>query len=98
MATTAVQTLPVLLAQTVQHNTGGQEWQPTKYKQPPQPPPPDEAMRRDMEMAAARQVQDGKALKKIRPRRTVDYGGNMGRWILVRLFDSSSWGVHGVYR
>ncbi|KAF8481418.1 WD40-repeat-containing domain protein [Gautieria morchelliformis] len=35
-------------------------------------------------MAAQRQLMDGKALKKTRPRRTVDYAGGMGRWALVR--------------
>lgn len=31
----------------------------------------------------ARQLMDGKTVKKVRPRRTVDYGGPMGRWALV---------------
>lgn len=33
----------------------------------------------------ARQLMDGKTVKKVRPRRTVDYGGPLGRWALVRL-------------
>ena len=33
----------------------------------------------------ARQLADGKPVKKVRPRRTVDYGGAMGRWILVSM-------------
>lgn len=37
----------------------------------------------EMEMAAARLSMDGK-VRKVRPRRTVDYGGPMGRWTLVR--------------
>lgn len=32
----------------------------------------------------ARQLMDGKTVKKVRPRRTVDYGGPMGRWALLR--------------
>ncbi|KAI6106491.1 hypothetical protein EV401DRAFT_2008551, partial [Pisolithus croceorrhizus] len=35
-------------------------------------------------MATARQLADGKAVKKTRPRRTVDYNGGMGRWALLR--------------
>lgn len=62
---------------------GPSEWRPKRYLQPPQPPPPDEN-RLDMEAAVARNLLDGKALKKTRPRRTVDYTGGMGRWILVR--------------
>jgi len=37
----------------------------------------------DLELAIQRQLLDGKALKKTRPRRTVDYAGGMGRWALV---------------
>ena len=39
-----------------------------------------------MAIAMARNVMDGKALKKTRPRRTVDYGAMIGRWILVRIY------------
>ncbi|TBU26067.1 WD40 repeat-like protein [Dichomitus squalens] len=35
-------------------------------------------------MDMARQQADGKPVKKVRPRRTVDYGGSMGRWALLR--------------
>ncbi|KAH9914469.1 WD40 repeat-like protein [Fomitopsis serialis] len=35
-------------------------------------------------MAMARQLMDGKTAKKVRPRRTVDYGGPLGRWALLR--------------
>ncbi|KZT11127.1 WD40 repeat-like protein [Laetiporus sulphureus 93-53] len=35
-------------------------------------------------MAMARQLMDGKPVKKVRPRRTVDYSGPMGRWALLR--------------
>jgi len=37
----------------------------------------------DLELAVQRQFLDGKALKKTRPRRTVDYVGGMGRWALA---------------
>ncbi|KAI0696565.1 WD40 repeat-like protein [Cerioporus squamosus] len=35
-------------------------------------------------MDMARQLADGKPVKKVRPRRTVDYGGALGRWTLLR--------------
>jgi polyadenylation factor subunit 2 len=76
---------PALLPATAEQGQAARKWQPSKYTQPPQPPPQDEARQREIEMATARQLQDGKALKKIRPRRTVDYGGSMGRWILVSM-------------
>jgi len=38
----------------------------------------------EAELANARQMIDGKLIKKTRPRRTVDYNGGMGRWLLVR--------------
>ncbi|KAI6125282.1 hypothetical protein EV401DRAFT_1938833 [Pisolithus croceorrhizus] len=34
-------------------------------------------------MATARQLADGKVVKKTRPRRTVDYNDGLGRWALV---------------
>jgi hypothetical protein len=37
----------------------------------------------EAELANARQMIDGKLIKKTRPRRTVDYNGGMGRWLLV---------------
>ena len=37
----------------------------------------------DLELAVQRQLLDGKALKKTRPRWTVDYAGGMGHWALV---------------
>jgi polyadenylation factor subunit 2 len=79
----ALQNLPELFHSHTNKNSASSDWQPQKYKLPPQPPPQDEARQREIEMATARQLQDGKALKKIRPRRTVDYGGSMGRWITV---------------
>lgn len=75
--------LPVLLPPSALPRTSTNDWKPTKYFAPPQPPPVDE-QRTEIAQAAARQLLDGKALKKTRPRRTVDYGGSMGRWILVR--------------
>jgi hypothetical protein len=84
---------PALLPATTEQGQAARKWQPSKYTQPPQPPPQDEARQREIEMATARQLQDGKALKKIRPRRTVDYGGSMGRWILVSMFRIEHGGV-----
>ncbi|KAI6123976.1 hypothetical protein EDD16DRAFT_1563645, partial [Pisolithus croceorrhizus] len=59
------------------------EWTPKKYLSGPQPPPVDDARVLEQEMATARQLADGKAVKKTRPRRTVDYNGRMGRWALA---------------
>jgi polyadenylation factor subunit 2 len=59
------------------------EWQPTRYLSDPQPPPVDDAKVQEQELANARQLLDGKQVKKTRPRRTVDYNSGMGRWILV---------------
>lgn len=60
------------------------EWTPKRYLTGPQPPPVDDAKVLEQELAAARQLADGKAVKKTRPRRTVDFNGGMGRWTLVR--------------
>ncbi|KAF8553755.1 WD40 repeat-like protein [Imleria badia] len=60
------------------------EWTPKRYLTGPQPPPVDDAKVLEQELAAARQLADGKAVKKTRPRRTVDFNGGMGRWALLR--------------
>jgi polyadenylation factor subunit 2 len=75
--------VPLLLPEYLQPRLSSSSWQPTKHLLPPNPPPVDEGQVRDQEMAAQRQLMDGKALKKTRPRRTVDYAGGMGRWGLV---------------
>ncbi len=83
--------LPVLLPQSaLPHSlsTTHRPWTPERYTLPPQPPPPqDDAKVQEQELANARQVMDGKMVKKTRPRRTVDYNGGMGRWVLV----STAW-------
>jgi len=66
------------------------EWVPKRNLSVPNPPPPDDSRTQDQEMAMARQLMDGKAVKKVRPRRTVDYGGPMGRWALSRKLRPSS--------
>jgi len=79
-------TLPLLLPASVlgsKSEVDPQEWRPSKYLQAPQPPPADDSKQHDQEMAAARQLIDGKAFKKVRPRRTVDYFAGVGRWTLV---------------
>lgn len=65
-----------------------------------QPPPVDDAKLQEAEMAAARQMMDGKLVKKTRPRRTVDYTGGVGRWGLVSYhqYHISSSIMHNVYR
>lgn len=78
--------LPVLLppkAIPTPNHTSHLEWTPKKYLSEPQPPPTDDTKTQELEMAAARQMMDGKIVKKTRPRRTVDYNGSLGRWALV---------------
>lgn len=82
--------LPVLLPSSALPRTSLSDWRPTRHEAPPQPPPADE-QRTEIALAAARQLLDGKALKKTRPRRTVDYTGAMGRWILVRIATVEAW-------
>lgn len=85
---TAPAALPILLPPTFQSRPQAQqsslEWQPSRHLTAPQPPPQDDTKQHDQEMAFARQLIDGKAVKKVRPRRTIDYFAGMGRWALVR--------------
>jgi len=84
----STETLPLLLPASVlesKSESDPQEWKPSRYLQAPQPPPRDDSKQHDLEMAAARQLIDGKAFKKVRPRRTVDYFAGVGRWTLVSL-------------
>jgi polyadenylation factor subunit 2 len=77
-------TLPILLPDNVvprPQTMSRLEWTPKKYRSAPQPPPTDDGKIQDID---ARQMLDGKLVKKTRPRRTVDYNGGMGRWTLVR--------------
>ena len=60
-----------------------EEWAPAKLFEEPAPPPVDNDKIRELELAAQRQLLDGKALKKTRPRRTVDYTGGVGKFALV---------------
>ena len=90
--------LPILLPVQNTKTNKYPEWTPQRHLQPPQPPVVDDQRILDLELAVQRQLLDGKALKKTRPRRTVDYAGGMGRWALVccvsftltRLFTRSS--------
>jgi hypothetical protein len=82
MSSTAA--LPLLLPTPTTKTTSYPEWKPQRYLQPPQPPIVDDQRIHDLELAVQRQLLDGKALKKTRPRRTVDYAGGLGRWALVR--------------
>ena len=83
MATTAA--LPVLLpARSIPaENATKTTWVPKRNLDIPNPAPPEDPKALEMDMA--RQLADGKPVKKVRPRRTVDYGGAMGRWALVSL-------------
>ena len=86
--------LPLLLPPQHTKTNSYPEWKPSRHLQPPQAPVVDDQRVQDLELAVQRQLLDGKALKKTRPRRTVDYAGGMGRWALVccitstRLFGS----------
>jgi polyadenylation factor subunit 2 len=75
--------LPLLLPTQPAKTTSSSAWEPKGHLQPPQPPVIDDQRIHDLELAVQRQLLDGKALKKTRPRRTVDYAGAMGRWALV---------------
>ena len=75
--------IPVLLPPESTSRVSQIGWTPKRFLMPPQPPPIDDARVLEQELAAARQLIDGKAVKKTRPRRTVDYNGGMGRWVLV---------------
>ncbi len=66
-----------------------QAWAPSKYLGEPQPPPPD-LERLAQEAAAQRAGMDPRAIKKVKPRRTVDYGGELGRWRLVSTLERFS--------
>ena len=76
-------TLPLLLPTQPAKSTSSSTSEPKRHLQPPQPPIIDDQRVHDLELAVQRQLLDGKALKKTRPRRTVDYAGAMGRWGLV---------------
>jgi polyadenylation factor subunit 2 len=76
-------TLPLLLPTQPPKTTKYPAWKPQRHLQLPQPPVVDDQRIHDLELAVQRQLLDGKALKKTRPRRTVDYAGGMGRWALV---------------
>ncbi|KAI0933550.1 hypothetical protein AcW1_005352 [Taiwanofungus camphoratus] len=81
----SISPLPVLLPQkAVPPLNHVHEWTPKRNLSIPNPPPTDDARTQDQEMAIARQLMDGKTVKKVRPRRTVDYGGGMGRWAMLR--------------
>ena len=83
MTMSSTSSLPLLLPTQHTKTTNFHEWEPRRYLQPPQPPIVDDQRIQDLELAVQRQLLDGKALKKTRPRRTVDYAGGMGRWALV---------------
>lgn len=81
--------LPILLpAKSIPkpHGLSHLEWTPKRHLSDPQPPSNEDA--RLQEEFIAKQLLEGKIVKKTRPRRTVDYNGGMGRWALVRLFGS----------
>ncbi|KAG5641039.1 hypothetical protein DXG03_006304 [Asterophora parasitica] len=78
--------LPVLLpgrSTLKEPTTSHLEWTPQRYRIAPQPPPQDNGKVQEIELANARQILDGKLIKKMRPRRTIDYNGELGRWALL---------------
>jgi polyadenylation factor subunit 2 len=78
----SIATLPLLLPTQPTKTTKYPGWKPSGIFNP-QPPVADDQRIHDLEPAVQRQLLDGKALKKTRPRWTVDYAGDMGRWALV---------------
>lgn len=76
--------LPVLLPQLPKPPTEGShlEWKPKRNLSVPLSAPVEETLTQEQQIAMARIGPDGK-VKKVRPRRTVDYGGPLGRWALV---------------
>lgn len=58
-------------------------WRPSKYLEEPEPPGPD-LERLAQEEAAQKAGMDPRAIKKVKPRKTVDYHGGIGRWNDVR--------------
>lgn len=83
--------LPVLLPQGSRPSSqvSQHEWRPKRDLSIPLPAPQEDSMTQEQQMAMARVGPDGK-VKKVRPRRTVDYGGPMGRWALVSICIDSS--------
>ncbi|KAG8967051.1 pre-mRNA cleavage and polyadenylation factor (CPF) complex subunit [Tulasnella sp. 419] len=73
---------PVLLPTTNLKPPEG-AWKPNMFEEDPRPPPPD-IERQQQEEAAQKLGMDGKAIKKAKPRRTVDYGGELGRWAMIK--------------
>lgn len=89
--------LPILLPQKsipTPNSASHLEWTPKRYLSEPQPPPLDDTKLQELEMAAARQMLDGKIVKKTRPRRTVDYNGSLGRWAMV---SKLSWSLKSLH-
>lgn len=84
MASSSWPSLPILLPdEALYKGPEPHEWKSQKDTNTVQPPPPEDAKTLEMEAAAAKQLIDGKMLKKTRPRRTVDYNSGLGRWDLV---------------
>lgn len=78
--------IPILLPKSdiPVHHPGS--WRATKHLKPPEPQLPDDTKAMEMEAAAIKQGIDTRPFKKVRPRRTVDYMGGVGRWNLIRKF------------
>lgn len=75
--------IPLLLPKSdipIQHPGA---WKATKYLKPPEPQLQDDSRVLEMEAAALKQGIDTRPFKKVRPRRTVDYMGGIGRWNMV---------------
>ncbi|KIM58199.1 hypothetical protein SCLCIDRAFT_1218834 [Scleroderma citrinum Foug A] len=80
-------TVPLLPSGSIPRPPSLGQWTPKKYLLGPQPPPTtddDHVRVQEHEMAAARQLADGKTVMKTRSRRTIDCNGGMGRWALLR--------------
>ncbi|PWN48447.1 WD40 repeat-like protein [Violaceomyces palustris] len=61
-------------------------WRPTKYLDPPAPPPPDPKVQEELAAQAAAQAlgYEGRRVKRFMQRRTVDYWGSIPYWKMAR--------------
>ncbi|KZO95190.1 WD40 repeat-like protein [Calocera viscosa TUFC12733] len=59
-------------------------WRPTRYLDPPRPPPVDPTFAREQEIAQQRLNAEGRAVRKVKPRRTVDFNGELAKMRLLK--------------
>jgi polyadenylation factor subunit 2 len=72
---------PILLAPP--HRVQEDHWRPSRYLEPPRPPPVDSTFAREQEIAQQRLNAEGRAVRKVKPRRTVDFNGELSKMRIV---------------